>query len=156
MKIILYPNKILSQVAELVNVESHQYLNYVRHIAKDMFSVMIRNNGAGLAAPQVGISKRIIVWRNREDERFVGVNPIITYGHGKITTKEGCLSVPNIQRDIKRARVIEFWSHDENGERVHYDMKNMDAVIIQHEIDHLNGVTILDDTKKRKVTGLWK
>ena len=92
VKILIYPDKILSQVAERVE-ECH----VVGSIIKDMFLIMRRNNGGGLAAPQVGISKRIIVWLGPDCVKRVAINPVIVSSQGKVKSREGCLSVPNIQ-----------------------------------------------------------
>ena len=149
MKIIIYPNRILSQVAHRVNPGD---MDAVKSIVKNMFVIMRRNNGGGLAAPQVGISKRIIVWLSGPERvERVAINPVIVHSQGKFKSREGCLSVPNIQRDIRRKRLIEVVALDENDERGVYELTNREAVVVQHEIDHLNGITILDGVKKRKI-----
>ena len=148
MKIVSYPNKILSQVAETVGPEK---MDEVKGIVNDMIAIMRRNRGLGLAAPQVGISKRIIVWTDQDREKFyVAINPVIVSSRGKIKIQESCLSLPTIRRSVKRRRVIKVVALDENARRVTFDLANTDAVIVQHEIDHLNGITIMDNTKKRK------
>ena len=151
MKILIYPNKILSQVAERVEPGE-----VVGHLIKDMIIIMRKNNGAGLAAPQVGVGKRIIVWEDFKDGLYA-INPVIVHSQGKLKSREGCLSVPNIQRDIRRKRLIEVVMFDKSNESHVLEFTNRLAVTIQHEIDHLNGITILDGTKKRKVAGdIWK
>ena len=147
MKIILHPNKILSRIAEPVGPEK---MDEVKGIVNGMITVMRRNRGLGLAAPQIGISKRIIVWTDQDREKFyVAINPIIVSSRGKIKISEGCLSLPNIHRSVNRRRVIKVAALDEDARRVTFDLANTDAVIVQHEIDHLNGITIMDNTKKR-------
>jgi len=148
MKIISYPDKILSQVSEPVGPEN---IDTVRGIVDGMIAVLRKSRGIGLAAPQVGISKRIIVWTDKDREKFyVAINPEIVSSRGKIKTMESCLSLPSIRREVKRRRVIKVVALVVDARRVTFDLANTDAVIVQHEIDHLNGITIMDDTKKRK------
>ena len=154
MKIITYPNKILSQIAEPVQP---QEMDGAKTLAELMSLTMSQHGGFGLAAPQVGISKRLIVWAGPDEMTLGGpkkkvycaINPVVVYSHGKIKTKEGCLSIPNIQREVKRKRIIVIEALSIVGEPMKIKFENMDAVIIQHEIDHLNGITILDNAKKR-------
>lgn len=146
MKIVTYPNKILSQTAEPVQAWE---MDYFKPVIKNMLWLMRTNRGLGLAAPQVGISKRIVVWVDQDREKQTAINPVIVSSRGKIKIKEGCLSLPNIQREIQRKRVVVIEALDENGKRFKQKLENIDAVIVQHEIDHLNGITILDSAKKR-------
>lgn len=147
MKIIIYPDKILSQVAETVGPEK---MDAVKSIVFTMMATLKKNRGFGLAAPQIGISKRIIVWTDQDREKFyVAINPTIVSSRGRIKIQEGCLSLPSIHREVKRRRVIKVVALDEFAKRVTFELANIDAVIVQHEIDHLNGITIMDSTKKR-------
>lgn len=148
MKIVSYPDKILSQVSESVGPEN---MDTILGIVNGMIAVLRKSRGIGLAAPQVGISKRIIVWTDKDrDEFYVAVNPVIVSSRGKIKIQESCLSLPSIRREVKRRRVIKVVALNEDARRVTFDLANTDAVIVQHEIDHLNGITIMDSTKKRK------
>lgn len=123
----------------------------VESIVFSMLITLQKHRGFGLAAPQVAISKRIIVWTDEAREKpFVAINPEVVSSRGRIKTIEGCLSLPGIQRAVKRKRVIKVVALDEQARRVTYKLKNIDAVIVQHEIDHLNGITILDGPKKRR------
>ncbi len=144
MKIIIYPNKILFQVAERVEPGED-----VRALVKSMILTMRRYRGGGLAAPQLGISKRVIVWEDFEAGKYL-INPVITHSQGKVKSCEGCLSVPNIQRDIRRRRLIEVVGIDLAGETLVLELTNRVAIIVQHEIDHLDGITILDGKKRRR------
>lgn len=154
MKIITYPNKILSQIAEPVQ---SQEMDGAKTLAELMSLTMRQHGGLGLAAPQIGISKRLIVWAGPDEMTLGGpkkkiycaINPVVIYSHGKIKTKEGCLSIPNIQREIKRKRIVTIEAINERGQQLKQKFENLAAVIIQHEIDHLNGITILDNAKKR-------
>jgi len=120
-------------------------------LIKDMIETMRRALGRGLAAPQVGVSKRIIVYYGDSDNIDTLINPIIIESTGKITShKEGCLSIPNIRRDIKRARTITVEGLDANINLVRVKPEHLAvSIALQHEIDHLNGITIL--TGKRKL-----
>jgi peptide deformylase len=145
MKIITHPDKTLYQVAEPVDIAK---ISEYQQLIKHMINTVRFHNGLGLASPQVGVSKRIIVWLNAEKEPMVYINPEISDQKGKIKTEEGCLSIPNYRRIIKRSRVIDVEYYDKAGNRIIERLENMDAVIVQHEIDHLNGITILSKRKK--------
>jgi len=108
----------------------------------DMVQTMEKNNGVGLAAPQVGISKRIIVMQAdvRGQRIFALINPIIIKkSKEKDEDEEGCLSFPNIFLRIKRHKKIEIKALDINGKKIQMKTEGLLARIIQHEIDHLNG-----------------
>lgn len=147
MKIILYPDKILSRVADLVRPDE---MDKIGAVIEAMIIALRMNRGVGLAAPQIGINKRIIIWTNLDRKELVAINPTITRSRGKFKMMENCLSLPNISRVVKRKRVLEVDALDENGKRYSNKFANTDAAIVQHEIDHLNGITILDGTKKRR------
>jgi len=144
MKIIIYPNKILSQVAERVEPEDD-----VRALIKSMILTMRRHKGGGLAAPQIGVSKRVVVWEDFKEGRCF-INPVIVHSQGKVKSREGCLSVPNIQRDINRKRLIEVVGFNLAGESLIFNLTNREAIVVQHEMDHLDGITILDGKKRRR------
>jgi peptide deformylase len=117
-------------------------------------------DGIGLAAPQVGVLKRIIVMNvplnisahgeiidnlDPEPALFKIINPEITWkSDNKVTSKEGCLSVPNQYADVVRAAEIKIKYLDENGNICENHFQNLQAVCIQHEIDHLNGKLFVD------------
>lgn len=147
MKIEIYPSKILSQVAQEVAVDK---LPLYKEFIKNMITCIKEHNAFGLAAPQVGVNKRIIVWLDGEGKPRVYINPVIISSFGKIITEEGCLSFPGYQKRIKRKRGINIKAINEKGETIYWVLENMDAVIVQHEIDHLNGITILSSKKQRK------
>lgn len=148
MKIITYPNKILSRKAKPVDLGE---IDLIKRIIPVMFLTLTRAHGLGLSAPQIGISERFFVFVDSHGNKIIFINPTITDSYGKITETESCLSLPNIQRKIKRKRVIEVSAINEKGQNVCGEFKNINAIIIQHEIDHLNGITILDSAKKRNL-----
>ena len=149
LNIVKYPEKILLQVAEEVKPEE---IGQYQDLIKDMIETMQRR-ALGLAAPQVNVSKRILVYKGDNNDIEVLINPVITFSKGKLLSKlEGCLSIPNIRRDIKRARIIVVEGLDREGSPVKVEpKKETTSIVLQHEIDHLNGITILDGNKKRSL-----
>jgi peptide deformylase len=114
-----------------------------------------RDDGVGLAAPQIGISRRIIVFRNKgfdekvwsktEKDYDVLINPRITQTRGDmVTMAEGCLSCPEIQVEISRFPEIKIRGYDQEGRKVNRRYTDYLARIVQHEIDHLDGKLIID------------
>ena len=119
-----------------------------------MDSFICRDDASGLAAPQIGINKRIIIFRNRDigDERSltrddcdVLINPRITQARGeKVTAAEGCLSCPDIQIEVGRFPEIKVRALNEKGEKISKRYLDYTARVCQHEIDHLDGTLIVD------------
>lgn len=114
-------------------------------IIEKMVDVMVANEGIGFAAPQIGIGKQIIVVRSDEDIIKL-INPVILKKEGEEEAKEGCLSLPDIYVDVKRAVYISVKGMNERWEPVIIEAEGLTARILQHEIDHLNGVLIIDYT----------
>lgn len=117
-----------------------------------MFAVMDREDGVGLAAPQIGILKKIFVWRDPDtDQRYVFVNPrIVAHSEDLDVTSEGCLSVPGHPMEVVRHDWVEVEAQDEHGEPVALRAEGLLARIMQHEIDHLEGHLILDRTSQEE------
>ncbi|HEX2054205.1 MAG TPA: peptide deformylase [Actinomycetota bacterium] len=114
-----------------------------RRLMKNMTDTMREAPGIGLAAPQVGVLKRIIVWENGDDRGSLA-NPVILEREGAVTSEEGCLSMPGITYPVERAQLILVEGLDEDGEPVRFETQDLTARIIQHEVDHLNGVLFID------------
>lgn len=110
----------------------------------DMFETMDAANGVGLAAPQVGILKRVITVDNQEGERFYMINPEIVKEEGCQIGMEGCLSIPEKQGKVQRANVIDVNYMDLDGNELTMHAEEFLARILQHEIDHLNGILYSD------------
>jgi peptide deformylase len=128
----------------------------VQEIVKLMTEVMLRDNGVGLAAPQIGIAKRVIII-NSPDRVYAIVNPeIICASEEEELAFEGCLSVPAVQAEIMRKRVIKVKGFDLQGEELILDTEGAVARAVQHEIDHLNGVLFIDYLSKAKRIALLK
>ena len=117
-------------------------------LAEDMLASMREHDGVGLAATQVGRLKRIFV-ASLEDEEYAMVNPVIeTRTEETETDHEGCLSLPGVQVEVERPYGITVTGYDPEGNPVSVDATGLLARIIQHEIDHLDGITILDRTDR--------
>ena len=139
MKIKIYGNPILRSKAQVVT----EITGELRELIKDMFETMRQNNGVGLAATQVGVKQRVIV-TDAGEEPLVIINPEIVNRRGEEIAEEGCLSFPGIKANIKRAKNITAKGLNENGEEIVLEATGILARVIQHEVDHLNGILIVD------------
>ncbi|RYG64395.1 peptide deformylase, partial [bacterium] len=118
-----------------------------KKLIKDMYDTMEAADGAGLAAPQVGVSKRIFVFRVG-DEKHALINPRIIKREGQRVGDEGCLSIPGVQAKVKRAKRVVIVGRDEKGKPVEWDLEDNEdtgraATCVQHELDHLDGIMYL-------------
>lgn len=117
-------------------------------LAEDMLLTMRENEGVGLAANQVGRLKRILV-AGLEDEEYVVVNPeIVASAEETAADTEGCLSIPGIQVNVERPVGVTLRGQDVSGEPLSIEATGLLARVFQHEVDHLNGVLILDRTDR--------
>lgn len=138
-KIIQYYHPALRRKTEKVLIDKE-----TKELIIEMKEVLKKEGGVGLAAPQIGISKRLIVIDTGK-EIFALLNPEITWqGKEKITTKEGCLSVKGVWLDVIRTNKIKVSALTENGKSIEIEAKEIMAVVLQHEIDHLNGILFID------------
>ena len=118
------------------------------HLAEEMLLTMRDYEGVGLAANQVGRLKRILV-AAVEDERFVLVNPVIEEAADATEhALEGCLSIPEVQVEVERPAAVTIAAQDTSGAPLRIEASGLLARIFQHEIDHLDGVLILDRTDR--------
>lgn len=141
MKIITGANNpILRKIAEPVT----SFDKKLQKLVKDMEAMVRESNGVGLAAPQVGISKRFFL--TQLSKRFVAlVNPEITHVAAETEVKEeGCLSLPEIFGDVRRPVAIRVKFQDLSGKPMQLELEGMDARVVQHEYDHLNAVLFID------------
>ncbi|MDD4151342.1 MAG: peptide deformylase [Candidatus Gracilibacteria bacterium] len=143
-------NTILRSISE--KIKKDEIKKYVA-VGKDMIKYIKNpdNGGVGLARPQIGINKRLIVvslLRNREDENFqtiMMINPeILEFGNETNLENEGCLSVPGKKGQVERCTIIKLSFLDEKGNEKIIILKGVGARIVQHEIDHLNGILFTD------------
>ena len=155
VKVLKYPHPILKYKCKPVQKINQE----LRDIVAEMFETMYAADGVGLAANQVGLPLQLFVmnstWKqDAKGEEYVFINPIIFKKNGNAVDNEGCLSFPEIHADIVRAEVIEFESIAITGEVQQFKWKDRPARIVQHECDHLNGVTFVDhlsQTAKREI-----
>lgn len=140
--IVKDPDPVLREVAKPVK----EVTPNIRKLLRDMAETMYDAGGVGLAAPQVGISKRVIVVDPRDEETgLIGmVNPEIVEAEGEQLGPEGCLSIPGLNGEVKRHMRIKVKGLDENGEPLVIDAEGYLARIFQHEIDHLDGILFTD------------
>jgi len=113
-------------------------------LAEDMMETMHQSEGIGLAAPQIGISKQIIVADVGEGEEVKIINPVITESNGRETGLEGCLSLPGIYGEVIRAACIKVEGIDLSGKMFTMEAEGLLARVLQHEIDHLHGMLFTD------------
>lgn len=149
MDIVYHPSPILRQSAKKISENRIRSKNMQSFIA-DMISTMSAKDGAGLAAPQVGVSERIIIVNNKNKKNLVMINPVITRrSWKKVVADEGCLSVVNesgsiIYGKVERHKSITCQYFDEQGKKKKIKAEDYLARVIQHEIDHLNGILFID------------
>jgi len=150
LKILKYPNPILRKRSE----EIEEITPKIKRLALDMIETMIINKGLGLAAPQVSESKQMIVVhlvKNRSSEERTGLEPAILINPRVIDKsretkieEEGCLCAPGIFLKIKRAKRVKVEARDIEGKAIKIEAEGLPARILQHEIDHLNGILFFD------------
>lgn len=144
LEIKKYPDEVLKKKA--LSVENID--NDLQRLIDDMIETMYAAPGIGLAAPQVGVSKRLIVIDvNTKDEKYpliVLINPEIVEADGFIDSEEGCLSVPGYTSTIKRAERVVVKGLDRNGKPVQIEGTGLLSRALQHEIDHLDGILFID------------
>lgn len=119
----------------------------VAEVAQSMLKTMFENNGIGLAAPQVGLNKRIFVMGN-PTQSFVCVNPEIISGQGQIKGEEGCLSFPGLYLHVNRFETIQVRYQDIIGKLHEREFTGIVARVFQHEYDHLNGTCFVNKVSK--------
>jgi peptide deformylase len=111
---------------------------------RDMVETMYNQAGIGLAAPQVGIPYRLLVMDDGKGGARALINPVITSRNGSVTDEEGCLSLPGIFADVERSKSITVQATNEDGQPFDLEANGMQARVIQHEMDHLEGVLFID------------
>ncbi len=143
LKIVKYPEPVLSQPGEPVT----EFDAELRKLAADMFETMYASEGIGLAAPQVGVSKRVTVidlsMGKDPAQKLVLVNPEIIFHEGKQYEEEGCLSFPEIREKVVRSIKVRVRAQDESGKWFEMDGEGLLSRCFQHEIDHLDGMLFI-------------
>jgi len=135
-----YGEPVLREKALPVKEITPEILNFI----KDMAETMYTDSGVGLAAPQAGVSKRIIVIDGDEDGLIALVNPTIVKSEGEVEDEEGCLSLPGIYSQVKRSSKVTVKALNENGDPIEITKEGLTARALQHEIDHLDGILFVD------------
>jgi peptide deformylase len=150
LEIRKYPSKVLKQKSSDVRNITGKTVRMLH----DMVDTMYIANGIGLAAPQVGVLERVIVVDTDPDNRGKNllkiVNPVIVESRGSIVWEEGCLSVVNYTAEVKRAKeiLVRGWTFDEK--EIEIEASDLEAVCLQHEIDHLEGTLFIDHVSRLK------
>jgi peptide deformylase len=139
-EIVKYPDPVLERPAEPVT----EFDDKLQQLVDDMFESMYEAKGIGLAAPQIGVSKRLTVidlsFKERPEDKIVLINPEITVREGKQYEEEGCLSLPDIREKVSRAAKVTVRAQNVKGEWFEIDGEELLSRAFQHEIDHLDGI----------------
>ncbi len=155
LKVRKYGDPVLRRRAKPVEAVTPQ----IRAFIADMVDTMYDEVGIGLAAPQVGISLRLmVVGHDDSREARALINPVITEQGGSVTAEEGCLSIPGVFAPVTRAEWVKLEAQDTDGKPVSITARGLRARVFQHEMDHLDGVLFIDrldavtrDRIKRKI-----
>jgi peptide deformylase len=167
-QIVKYPDPILQRPTDKVT----GFDDELRALADDMFESMYKAVGIGLAAPQIGVGRRITVIdlsnKKNPGDRIVLVNPEIVHKEGRQVEEEGCLSLPEIREKVSRAAKVKVKAQDLDGNWFEMEGEELLARAFQHEIDHLDGILfpwrvsalkrdlILRKIRKMQKAGEWK
>lgn len=139
-EIVKYPDPVLERKTEPVT----EFDDELRMLVDDMFESMYAAKGIGLAAPQIGLSKRLTIidlsFKEKPEDKIVLVNPEIIFREGKQYEEEGCLSLPEIREKVSRAAKVRVKAQDLNGKWFEMEGEELLARAFQHEIDHLDGI----------------
>ncbi|MBN2231273.1 MAG: peptide deformylase [Deltaproteobacteria bacterium] len=139
----VYPDAVLKREAAEITIIDDE----LRQLARDMLTTMYAAPGVGLAAPQVGVSRRLIVadpGEERGREPLILVNPVIVAGAGTAGIEEGCLSVPDFTAEVIRQAQIQVRGFSLDERELEFTVEGFAAIVLQHEIDHLNGLLFID------------
>ena len=145
LEIVKYPNPILETVCEPIESITEE----IKSLVGDMLvTLAAAKNGVGLAAPQVGVIKRLFVMDTRcvtGGQFEIFINPKIVARQGSCKYNEGCLSSPGINKQMKRYRRVRVEYTNLSGDLITQEFEGLSSICIQHEIDHLNGIHFLSD-----------
>ncbi|MGB9195545.1 MAG: peptide deformylase [Terriglobales bacterium] len=161
--IVKYGDPVLEKPAATVTAFDDE----LKKLLEDMFESMYAARGVGLAAPQIGISKRIAVvdvtFKENPDAKLVLINPVIVGKEGRQRGSEGCLSIPEFREDVSRAKVVTVRAQDADGKLFEHTGEDLLARAFLHETDHLNGKLYIShisavkrDLIKRKIKKMAK
>ena len=143
LEIVKYPDPVLSRPAEPVT----EFDAELRKFVGDMFESMYAGQGIGLAAPQVGVSKRLLVIDlsvgKEPKDKLVLINPEIISSEGRLYEEEGCLSFPDIREKVVRSAKVRIRAQNEHGKWFEMDGEDVLSRCFQHEIDHVDGMLFI-------------
>jgi len=142
LKIIFYPDPRLRKISPTVTKFDAQ----LNALAQRMFELMREEQGVGLAAPQVGVNVRMFVMNptGEPDDDQVIVNPVLLDADGNEPDDEGCLSLPKIRTNVDRATSLRLKAQTVTGQPIDTVLQDFEARVVQHEVDHLNGILLID------------
>lgn len=153
LEILTYPNDVLNKPGKDIDVVDDETREFIDNLVETMYHA----HGVGLAAPQVGDLRRICVIdtsdgeeRESREHLLVLVNPKIVEKRGTITWEEGCLSFPDLFEKVDRAAWVRVEALDRDGNPIEVEGDELEAVCLQHEIDHLDGVVFIDRMSRLK------
>lgn len=149
-EIVKYPDPVLAKRGEDVT----EFGEDLKTLVEEMFESMYAAHGIGLAAPQIGLSKRLTVidvsFKKVPADKLVLINPEIVEREGKQFEEEGCLSLPEIREKVNRAAKVKVRAQNVEGEWFEVEGEELLARALQHEIDHLDGVLFIDRLSRLK------
>ena len=159
-EVVIYPDEILRKK----NTDITEFNEDLKTLAEDMFDTMYHFEGIGLAGPQIGVNKRIVVIDIPEEDgsqgknKVVIINPKITALEGdKVESQEGCLSVPGYQDTVDRYPIVSVEYQDLDGKKCIFEkVEGLLAICLQHEIDHLEGKVFVDKLSRMKIERVKK
>ncbi|WP_298440195.1 peptide deformylase [Geobacter sp.] len=142
--ILTYPDPVLKKKSTPVPVINDK----IRELVRDMAETMYDAQGVGLAAPQIGVSQRVIVidvsQKDEKPELIVCINPVIVHSEGESFEEEGCLSIPKYAANVHRHEHVVVKGLNLDGAELTYHAEGLLAIAFQHEIDHLDGILFVD------------
>ncbi len=138
-EIVAYGSSVLRERAQ----EVPEFDEEIKALIEHMYVVLEESRGLGLAAPQIGVSKRLFVYDLGEGKHAV-INPVLSKRGGEQIGIEGCLSIPGLQGDVARDERLTLTGLDENGEKIKIRAEGLMARLFQHETDHLDGTLFID------------
>ncbi len=151
LDVLIHPNPKLRKISKKINKIDDEMLQFLDNLTETMYE----KDGVGLAAPQVGVLKRVVVIDISDPETesrnpIIFINPEILKSAGSVIIEEGCLSVPKIYEEVERFEKVTVKAYDKNMKEFTIDANEMLSVAIQHEIDHLNGKLFIDKLSSLK------
>ncbi len=165
-EIVIYPDKQL----KLISKEVEQFDKSLHDLLDDMYDTMVAKNGVGLAAIQIGVPKRVLIinvplkdmekgFDQPRENTLEMINPIFEEKHGETIFQEGCLSVPGVYEDVNRFEFVKISYQDRHGNTQTIEDDDFLAIVMQHEIDHLDGKVFIEKLsfiKRKKFEKEWK